>query len=227
MTILVIAIALLSYSFTSDNLYITSSINNIFYYPFNGLTNDEDIIGKNMNDELQQEIASLKKLTNINNVLSDFEKINGVVISRNIAYWLDDVIVNRGQKNGVEKGMAVVVSEGLVGYVSDVYDTSSRVTLITNSSYNKTSVRVNDIYLILEYDSNNNLIINQLDNSDKIKVGDVVYTSGLTDKFPAGLTIGYISKIEDNSYGTGKKLYVDLYYDINAIRYVTFLKRQV
>ena len=219
-------IVLLSYSFNSNNLYLTDAINNIFYYPFNRIPNADDIIGKNINEELKEEIEALKKMTNIKNVMSDFEVINGVVISRNISYWLDELIVNRGQKNGVEEGMAVVVSEGLIGYVSEVYDNSSRVTLITNSSYNNTSVKVKDLYLILEYDKDH-LIINQLDNKDEIKKGDIVYTSGLTDKFPAGITIGYISKIEDNSYGTGKKLYVDSYFDINSLRYVSILKRNV
>ena len=61
----------------------------------------------------------------------------------------------KGEKDGIEEGMAVVVSEGLVGYVSDLYDTSCRVKLITNSSYNNTSIKINNVYLILEYDEDN------------------------------------------------------------------------
>ena len=57
----------------------------------------------------------------------------------------------------------------------------------------------NNTYLILEYDKDNNLFVNQLDNSDSIKEGDVVLTSGLTDTYPRGITIGYISKIEENT----------------------------
>jgi len=221
---LVISLVLLSYSF-SFNLYITDSINSLFYSIFSSLNNKTDIIGKNINSELEKEIASLKKSLDINFTLTDFELINGVVISRNPSYWLNEIVVNRGSRNGIKKGMGVVVSEGLVGYVSDVYNSSCRVTLITNGSFNNTSVIVNNMYLILEYDEDNNLYINQLDNSDSVKVGDVVLTSGLTDKYPRGITVGYISKIEENNYRTGKKLYVSLYYDINDLRYVSFLKR--
>lgn len=227
MFVVVIAIVLLAFSFNSNHLYITESINNIFFSMFSSLTNEEDIIGRNINEELENEISSLKGLTNIISLLSDFEVINGVVVSRNPSYWLDEIVVNRGSKNGIEEGMAVVVSEGMIGYVSEVYTTSCRVTLITNSSYNKTSVRINNINLILEFDEENNLIVNQLDNKDSIKVGDTVLTSGLTDKYPSGITIGYVEKIEDNTYGTGKKLYIALYYDINSLRYVSFLKRLV
>ncbi len=221
----VVIVILLSLSFNQKYLYVTKAINSIFYYPFKNLTNEEDIIGMNINEELKEEITSLKKVANIDKVLTDFEIINGVVISRNISYWTDEIVINIGSSDGVEEKMAVVISEGLVGFVSEVYPHSSRVTLVTNNSYNNTSVRVNKMYLVLEYDNDNNLIINQLDNSNSIKVGDIVYTSGLTDKYPAGLTIGYISKIEDNSYNSGKKLYVQLYYDINSLRYVSVLKR--
>ena len=223
---IVISLALLSYSF-SFNLYITDSINNIFYSMFSSLTNKCDLIGKNINLEYEEELSSLKNDLNIKYSLVDYEIINGVVISRNPSYWLNEIVVNRGSKDGIIEGMGVVVSEGLIGYVNQVYQSSCRVTLITNSSFNNTSVIVNNIYLILEYDEDNKLYINQLDNSDSIKVGDVVLTSGLTDKYPRGITIGYISKIEDNTYKTGKKLYVSLYYDINDLRYVSFLKRLV
>ena len=86
---------------------------------------------------------------------------------------------------------------------------------------------INNINLILEYDHNNNLVVNQLDNFDLINIGDAVLTSGLTDKYPSGIVIGYVSRIEENTYGTGKILYISLYYDINSIRYVSFLKRLV
>ena len=227
MSIIVIFIVLLSFSFSNNFLFISNAINNFFYYPFRFLTNDEDIIGKNINSDLEREILSLKSLVGINSVLTDFEIINSVVISRNPTYWLNDVVINKGSKDGIEEGMAVVVGEGIVGHITDVYSNSSRVKLITSSSYNNTSVRINNFYLILEFDEDGEMIVNQLDNSNSIKEGDVVYTSGLTDKYPSGITIGYVSKIEDNIYGTGKKLYISLYYDINSIRYVSVLKRLV
>ncbi len=226
MFILVIFLIVITFSF-KNNLFITDSINNIFYNMFHDLNNKNDIIGTNINMELFNENTELKRLLNIDKSLSDFEIINGVVISRNPSYWLDDIVVNRGIKDGIDIGMSVVVSEGIVGYVSEVYEHSSKVTLITSSSFNNTSVKINNINLILEYDHNNNLVVNQLDNFDSINVGDIVLTSGLTDKYPGGITIGYVSKIEENNYGTGKILYISLYYDINSIRYVSFLKRLV
>ena len=95
-------------------------------------------------------MSSLKNDLNIKYSLVDYEIINGVVISRNPSYWLNEIVVNRGSKDGIIEGMGVVVSEGLIGYVNQVYQSSCRVTLITNSSFNNTSVIVNNIYLILE-----------------------------------------------------------------------------
>lgn len=221
----VLSIVLLSLSFTYNLSF--SFINDLFYYPFHSLTNEVDIIGTNINSELEKDISSLKEDLSIPFVLSDFEIINGVVISRNPSYWLDEIVINKGIDSGVEKGMGVVIGEGLVGYIKDVYSNYSVVTLITNKNYNNTSVKINDLYLVLEYDKSGNMIVNQLDNNSSIKVGDVVVTSGLTDKYPSGITIGYVERIEDNTYGTGKILYISLYYDINDLRYVSILKRLV
>jgi len=222
---LVISILLITFSFYYDNLFFTKGINNFFFSSFKSLNNKSDIVGENINQELVEEIKSLKELLKIDNTLLEFEKINAVVISRNNIYWNDEVIINRGRNAGIEKGMAVVVSEGLVGRVEEVYDDSSRVKLITSVSYNETSVKINNQYLVLEFDIDGNLIVMQLDNTNSIKIGDIVYTSGLTDKFPKGITIGYVSSIENDIYGDKKKLLIKLFYDINDLRYVTVLKR--
>lgn len=129
MLFIVIGIVLLSFSF-SNNSILSSAINDIFYYPFRNLTNDVDIIGKNLNSELEKEILSLKELLNISSGMSDFEIINGVVVSRNPSYWLDEITVNRGSQDGIEEGMGVVVSEGLVGYVSQVASNYSVITFV-------------------------------------------------------------------------------------------------
>lgn len=222
---IILSIVFLSFSFHYNLSF--SFINDIFYYSFKSLENKEDIIGTNINLELKDEIESLKISLGLESILSDFEVINGVVISRNPSYWLDEIVVNRGKDNGIEKGMCVVVRAGVVGYVKEVYSNYSIIILITNSSFNNTSVRINNSYLVLEYDKDGNMIVNQLDNSSNIKVGDIVLTSGLTDKYPSGITIGYVNKIENNNLGTGKTLYISLYYDIDDIRYVSFLKRLV
>lgn len=225
MFLIVISIFLLFISFSYDISF--RFINSIFYYPFSNLTNSTDIIGMNINSELEKELSSLKDDLSIPFVLSDYSLINGVVISRNPSYWLDEIIVNKGIDSGIEEGMCVVIGEGVVGYVKDVYSNYSVVVLITNNSFNNTSVRINDSYLILEYDKNGNMIVRQLDNNLSINEGDVVFTSGLTNKYPSGITIGYVSRIENNSYDTGKILYISLYYDINDIKYVSFLKRMI
>ena len=222
---IILSIVFLSFSFHYNLSF--SFINDIFYSSFKSLESREDIIGTNINLELKEEIESLKTSFGLESILSDFEVINGVVISRNPSYWLDEIVVNRGKDHGIEKGMCVVVSKGVVGYVKEVFSNYSIVILITNSSFNNTSVRINNSYLVLEYNKDNGMIVNQLDNSDDIKVGDVVLTSGLTDKYPSGITIGYVERIETNNLGTGKILYISLYYDIDDIRYVSFLKRLV
>ena len=96
---IVLSIGLLMFSF-NKNMYLNDAINNIFFSMFSSLSNNKDIVGTNINEELMLEIEALKKVVDIKNVLSDYEIINGVVVLRNPSYWLNEIVVNKGKENG-------------------------------------------------------------------------------------------------------------------------------
>ena len=114
-------------------------IQRIVYYPFNGISNliseyndlrnvrkeNEKLKDKiekvnsleAENAELQREIDRLKGELNIDYVLSDYTYLNATVISRNTGYWYNTLTVDKGTKNGVEVGMVVINSTGLIGKI--------------------------------------------------------------------------------------------------------------
>ena len=82
----------------------------------------------------------------IENTLSNYEIYYATVIERNNDYWYDTVTINKGIKDGIEKGMAVVDSYGLVGRITSLSNNTSVVKLITNSNkYNEFSVKIKGI----------------------------------------------------------------------------------
>jgi len=179
---------------------------------------------------LLEENAELKKINGISSSLSNFKSINATIIERNHAYWLDSMTVNRGKKDGVDIGMAVVVSEGLVGKVTSITNDTSIVKLITSrDNNNKISVKFKYgetyLYKVLELE-NNSLIINGIDNNITNIEGLEIITSGLSDIYPSGITIGKITKVENNKYGVGKKAYVTSEVDFDNLRFVSILERE-
>ena len=87
--------------------------------------NSNNIIIKNNNKELKSEIKELKKLLELRNTYTDYDLENATVSVRNKSYWLDNLIIDKGKKNDIKEGMAVITNGGLIGIISKVYRNSS------------------------------------------------------------------------------------------------------
>ena len=126
--------------------------------------------------------------------------------------------------------MAVVVSEGLIGKVVNITNTTSTVKLITSrDNKNKISIKIKSgetyIYKVLELE-NNNLVINGIEKDVNLKEGMPVITSGLSDIYPSGIIVGEIEKIENDNYGISKRVYVKSKVSFDNLRFVSVLERE-
>lgn len=211
-------------------------INKMFMYPFTALnksnyTQDESyLIQKNVNESLEKEIEELKKQLELNSTLTEYKTINATILSRNKSYWFNTLTIDKGQKNGIKKDMAVITSEGLIGKISKVSKTSSEIKLITSDDINykvSVSIKTNhkETYGILNgYDKENNLIkISGIDRSINVEKDDLVTTSGLGGVFPGGIYVGKVEKIQNDKYDLSKTIYIKTKQDFDTIHYVTVL----
>lgn len=223
-------ISALYFSLNGNANFSLTYLKDILYKPFIDINNKIDIVGKNINTELINENAELKELTNITYTLSSFAKINATVIERNHSFWLDSMTINRGKKDEIDIGMSVVVGEGLVGKVVNITNNTSLIRLITSrDNNNKISIKIKTgetyIYKVLEFE-NEDLVINGIGKDVELKEGMTVFTSGLSDIYPSGITVGEISKVENDNYGISKRAYVRSKVDFNNLRFVSVLKRE-
>ena len=75
------------------------------------------------------------------------------------------------------------------------------------------------------YDKKTDLIkATGIDKTTNINIGDKVLTSGLGEKFPGGIYIGTVEKIESDKYNLSKTVHIKTYQNFNDIHYVTVLK---
>lgn len=216
----------------------TIILNKIVMYPFTSLTkekntnhNESYVIQKNVNESLEKEIQELKEALELNKTLTEYTPINATILSRNKSYWYNTITIDKGKKDGITEDMAVITSKGLIGKISSVSLTSSEIKLITSDDINfKVSIVINtndvDNFAILNgYDSKTNLIkATGIDKTTNINIGDKVLTSGLGKKFPAGIYIGTVEKIESDKYNLSKTVHIKTYQNFNDIHYVTVLK---
>ncbi|ENZ5654857.1 rod shape-determining protein MreC [Enterococcus hirae] len=193
----------------------------------------DELALKNKND--QKEIEALKKELNLNQTLTNYEKVTANVITRSPDTWQDMLIVDKGSKDGIEVNMAVMAQKGLIGRVVEVNRTSSKIELLTssNESSNHFPVRVSSssgeaFGLLKNYDEKlQALVVTQLTGDTNIKEGDVVQTSGLGGNSPADLPIGTVIKTKPDSYGLDREVYVKSYAGMYDLPVVTIVQRLV
>ena len=230
-------------------------IQKVVYTPFNGLGNligdytklknvlkENKILKANVdkyelieaeNAELKQEINRLKGELNIEHVLSDYDYLNATVISRNATSWYNVLTIDKGSNNGITEGMVVINSSGVIGKTTNVSTFSCDVRLITTTdTNNKISVtiisdgkKLTGVIDKYDYDSGY-LEVEGISNTDKVNVGDMVYTSGLGGVFPSGVLIGKVSEITTDVYDLAKIINVTPSASFEDINYVTVLKRK-
>lgn len=183
------------------------------------------------NQRLAEENESLRESLDVSSNMA-YETINAGVISRTPDQWLDSFTIDKGEQDGVEEGMAVSTSDGLIGIVSRVNGGSSFIEMIsTNVSQNNMSVEVRHadeaVYgNIRNFDTEKNvLVVENIKSKVKLEKGDEVYTSGLTGSFPEGIVIGKVVEVENDEYGLSQNAYVQMNSDLNNVDTVFVLKR--
>jgi rod shape-determining protein MreC len=101
------------------------------------------------------------------------------------------VIVDRGTGSGVQKGMAVITPDGIVGKVTGVYPTASYVLLITDPSFAAGVIsQKNRVHGTLKGQGYSTVIVDYVQNEQKVDPGEQFFTSGDDRIFPKGLPVG-------------------------------------
>ena len=185
------------------------------------------------NENYKREIESLKEELELNETLTNYEKITANVINRSPDTWQDMLVVDRGTKDGVEVNMAVMSQKGLIGRVIEVNAASSKIELMTseNQNSNHFPVRISGkdgetFGILSSYDQKEkSLVISQLTGSTQLKEGDVVQTSGLGGNSPADLAVGTVVSTTKDEFGLDTKVYVKPYAQMYDIQAVTIIKR--
>ena len=106
------------------------------------------------------------------------------------------VFIDRGSTSGIEKGMAVVTPEGIVGKVVAVYPLVSQVLLVTDPTF-KVGVesQKGHVHGVLDC-SSGKCEVEQVQNEEKVDNGEWFFTSGEDRIFPKGFPVGTVVSVQ-------------------------------
>ncbi len=193
-------------------IYSTHAIGNLIdSYVLLVNLNRENVALRRMVTELREENNLLREKAIANerlrNLLRFSKKIPRSMLPAQIigidpSSWFRTILIDKGTKHGVKRGIAVVSPEGIVGHVLQTSHHYAKVLLITdfNSSVDAI-VQRSRAKGVVEGNGENLCRLKYASRTQDIQLGDKVVTSGLGGRYPKGLMIGKISKIEKKSYG--------------------------
>ena len=157
-----------------------------------------------------------KKLRNLINENINSDEILAKVLIDRESPFLKSIILNKGTKDNVKMGMALLDDVHLVGQIIEVNYTNSRALLLSdlNSKIPSVLAPQNIQAVISGTGKNHGIIEHTKDNieSNLNETDTIVYTSGLGGLFKPGIPIGKISKNEKNK--------VDFFSDFTQLSYV-------
>lgn len=108
-----------------------------------------------------------------------------------------EVIINRGSRDGLTEGQAILDGNGLMGQVIQTNRFTSRVLLVSDSSHAvpvevlRSGVRA----ILLGTGSVDSLELVHVPDTADVREGDMLVSSGLGGRFPKGYPVAQVSRI--------------------------------
>lgn len=180
-------------------------------YEYNQLKaqNDELVLRSLLYEELEEENTRLRALLGEYESRAEMNPVLARVIASESGNYFSTFTINKGKKDGVDTQMAVITSDGLIGYTYEVFDTTAKVITVIDDQAS--------LAALIESSRDQGAVKGTLGSTgeplcrmyylsaDSVpRPGDRVITSGVGVSFPKGLLIGYVREstraIEDNKH---------------------------
>ncbi|MDP2892369.1 MAG: rod shape-determining protein MreC [Bacillota bacterium] len=182
--------------------------------------------------ELQKENERLKELLGFVEENTTFTTVPARVVGKNPGFWFEMFEINVGRSQGVDKDMAVVNSQGLVGRVVEVGANWSKVLAVIDPR--------SSVAALLERSRDNGMVHGMLDTEEStglcqmyylhadadVLPGDKIITSGLGGVFPKGLLVGEVVEIGNQSESEQRRVMVKSAVDFTHLEEVLVIRQE-
>ncbi|MDP2634454.1 MULTISPECIES: rod shape-determining protein MreC [unclassified Pseudoalteromonas] len=155
-------------------------------------------------------------------------KIIAQILSVHSNPYSHQVVINRGAIDGLSEGQAVIDEMGVVGQLTKVGSTTSRVLLMTDTTH-ATPVRIlrNEVRTVVEgMGKINQVKLSHVPHSLDVRIGDVLVTSGLGGTFPEGYPVAIVTEINRDEGSPFAQVYAEPVAQLDRIRLLVVLWRQ-
>ena len=195
---------------------------------------DENIYLQNTLREKESDLLLLEQLKHENDRLrkllssplrhDEYKTVTQVLLTDTDPY-LYQIVLNKGEVNGVYVGQPVIDEKGIVGQIYKVARNTSRAILVCDYQHAiPVQVLRSDMAVVAVGNGcGNDLLLDFLPNDVDIKVGDVLVTSGLDGRFPEGYPVGVVSSVKLDVHDPTPIISVTPSANLKRLRYLLLL----
>lgn len=155
----------------------------------------------NVTEWLKQERAKVEKLSGLRDrpVWKGVDFILADVIAASVNGLSGELIINRGQKDGLTKGQFVLADESVIGTICKVDNRTAMVKLISDPT-SKMAVKIAnfDMDRIMHGDGNCSAKVKLVPTKYSIKIGDIVYAQKRPGFLSSPMIVGTVADRKSN-----------------------------
>lgn len=197
---------------------------------------------QNQNNELQQnQLRLAQKLNRMKELEGENLRLRSIlglvdrtpffqfaaeVIARDATSLFKSIRINKGGRDGVDRGMAVINGEGVVGHVLRTYPGFADVSLVTdpNTAVDAINQRSRVRGIVVGWEGSKAQMKYVL-RSDDIKPGDIIVTSGMGGFYPKGLPIGTVVRTDRVKYDITQFVEIAPFVNFSKLEEVLLLRK--
>lgn len=196
------------------------------------LKKNNDDLRRKIN-ELTLEISALKELKVENESLRAQLKFSesiaqktvaATVVSRDPSNFSKTIVIDRGSKNGIKKGMAVLSDGFFAGKIYDVTSYTATVLLLTDSNFEISGfVQESRALGLVKGQIGSGLVMEMIPQDEKVSINDTIVTSNIQSEIPEGLVVGKVTEVDKESQGLFQKASVVPFINLEQLKYVVIV----
>jgi len=157
-------------------------------------------------DELRKENDRLNGMLDFRSQ-SKMALVAARVMSKDLMTDHNTIQINKGTHDGLQSGMAVISTDGVVGYIFRPELYTSQILLITDRfSVVDGVVARSRARGIVEGKNAGGCSLRYVEKSGDIQVGDLIVTSGIDNIFPKGFPVAKVDSVESKSHSVSMKV---------------------
>ncbi len=113
------------------------------------------------------------------------------------------IVLNAGSRQGVKVGQAIMDAGGILGQIIEVSDTKATALLVTDADHAIPVQVARSGFRGIAFGTGEpeSLLIDDIPQSADIRKGDLLVTSGMGGRFPAGFPVATIQSLSPNDTG--------------------------